>query len=154
MAGHIDNSVVIDAPLQLVWDMTNDIAGWPQLFSEYAETEILAQSENTVRFRLTTKPDEQGRVFSWVSERVAEPVTWTVRARRLDFGVFKYMNLFWEYQEIDGAGVLMRWVQDFEVRPDAPADDAGMTEHLNRHTRTQQQHIKKTIELVARKAAV
>ena len=39
----VDNSVVIDAPMELVWDMTNDVAGWPDLFTEYASAEILGR---------------------------------------------------------------------------------------------------------------
>ncbi|MCO8306936.1 polyketide cyclase, partial [Streptomyces sp. RKCA-744] len=35
MAGHTDNEVMIKAPFDLVWDMTNDLENWPQLFSEY-----------------------------------------------------------------------------------------------------------------------
>ena len=41
MAGHTDNAIVIDAPMDLVWEMTNDVPAWPQLFSEYAAAEIL-----------------------------------------------------------------------------------------------------------------
>ena len=36
MAGHTENEITIAAPLDLVWDMTNDLESWPQLFSEYA----------------------------------------------------------------------------------------------------------------------
>lgn len=38
MAGHTDNSITVDAPLDLVWDITNDIEKWPELFSEYASS--------------------------------------------------------------------------------------------------------------------
>jgi aromatase len=148
MAGHTDNSVVIDAPLDLVWRMTNDVASWPGLFSEYASTEILHTDGEAVRFRLTMHPDPQGRVWSWVSERVTDPADRTVRARRIETGAFKYMNLFWEYQEVPG-GVRMRWVQDFEMRPGGHADDAGMTAHLNRTSREQQERIRIQIEKAA-----
>jgi aromatase len=145
MAGHTDNSVVIQAPFDLVWTMTNDLTSWPHLFTEYAAVEILHQDTHTTRFRLTTHPDGQGRVWSWVSERVVDPEHGCVRARRIETGIFKYMNLFWEYVETD-AGVVLRWVQDFEVNPGAPTDDAGMTEHLNHSTHTQQANIKEVIE--------
>ncbi|MGH8906397.1 MAG: SRPBCC family protein [Egibacteraceae bacterium] len=145
MAGHTDNSVVIKAPLTLVWDMTNDVESWPRLFSEYASAEILEWDGDAVRFRLAMRPDAQGRVWSWVSERVPDPATHTVRSRRIETGVFKYMNLFWEYQETED-GVRMRWVQDFEMKPDAHTDDAGMTDHMNRSTRVQQARIKEIIE--------
>ena len=41
MPGHTENSVVINAPLDLVWQITNDLENWPSLFSEYASVEVL-----------------------------------------------------------------------------------------------------------------
>src|SRR5205085_7658727 len=35
--GHTDNSIMIDADLDHVWRMTNDLAAWPDLFTEYSE---------------------------------------------------------------------------------------------------------------------
>jgi aromatase len=45
MAARTENSVVIKAPLDLVWSRTNDVAGWPELFTEYAKAEILAEED-------------------------------------------------------------------------------------------------------------
>jgi len=152
MAGHTDNSVVIAAPMGLVWEVTNDVASWPSLFSEYAAAEILHRSEDTVRFRLTMHPDEQGRVWSWVSERTADPQTRTVRAHRVETGPFEHMHIRWEYREVDG-GVEMRWIQDFHMKPDAPVDDAAMTEHLNRNTKIQMGRIRGLVEASATRVA-
>ena len=64
-----DNSVLIAAPLDLVWERMNQIESWPNLFSEYAKAEILDRQGDTVTFRLTTHPDPEydGQVWSWVS---------------------------------------------------------------------------------------
>ncbi|MER5424650.1 SRPBCC family protein [Streptosporangium roseum] len=148
MAGHTDNAIVIKAPMELVWDMTNDVASWPQLFSEYATAEILERGGDTVTFRLTMHPDEEGRVWSWVSERTADPVKREVRAHRIETGPFEFMNIYWEYREVED-GVRMRWVQDFHMKPQAPADDDGMTEHLNRNTAIQMDRIKGLVEAAA-----
>lgn len=145
MAGHTDNEIVIDAPFDRVWRMTNDVANWPRLFSEYAEAVILEQRGDTVRFRLSLHPDENGKTWSWVSERTPDPATRTVRAHRVDTGVFKYMSLFWEYEDLGGR-VRMRWVQDFEMKPGAPLDDAGMTDRLNTNSAGQQKLIKDKVE--------
>lgn len=153
MAGHTDNSVLIDAPLDLVWAMTNDVPGWPLLFSEYAEAEVLAEHGDVVRFRLTTHPDPQGRVWSWVSERELDRAALLVRARRIETGIFKYMNLVWEYTPEPG-GVRLRWVQDFEVKSGAHTDDAGMADYLTRTTRAQQQHVKQCVEEAAASAVL
>ncbi|MFC4148485.1 SRPBCC family protein [Micromonospora mangrovi] len=152
MNGHTDNAIVIDAPLDLVWEMTNDVANWPHLFSEYASAEILTRNGPTVRFRLTLHPDEQGRSWSWVSERTADRRTLEVHAHRIETGVFEFMHINWTYQQTD-AGVRMRWVQDFHMKPDAPIDDAAMTERLNRNTVVQMRLIKDKVEAAARAGA-
>ncbi|MFC9427869.1 SRPBCC family protein [Streptomyces sp. NPDC056987] len=146
-----DNAIVVDAPLQLVWDMTNDVETWPQLFSEYAAAEILERDGATVRFRLTLHPDEQGRVWSWVSERTPDPVTRTVRARRIETGPFEFMDLYWSYVQTD-AGVEMRWQQEFTVRQGLPFGDPEMTERLNTNTRREMARVKGLVEEAARQA--
>ena len=151
MAAHTDNSVVIEAPLDLVWEMTNDVANWPNLFTEYAQADILEQGENSVTFRLTMHPDEDGKVWSWVSERTMDPATHTVKARRIETGPFEYMNIQCFYEPVDG-GTHMRWVQDFQMKPTAPVDDAWMEKNINTNTPIQMQAIKEKVEARARAA--
>ncbi|ELP70431.1 SRPBCC family protein [Streptomyces turgidiscabies] len=150
---HTDNTVVIDAPMELVWAMTNDVESWPGLFSEYAAAEILGRDGATVRFRLTLHPDENGAVWSWVSERTPDPETRTVRARRIETGPFEHMDIFWTYTGTDG-GVEMRWRQEFAVRSGLPFGDKEMTERLNTNTRREMARIKGLVEEAAARAAV
>ena len=145
MAGHTDNSVLIDAPMDLVWDITNDIESWPQLFSEYAKAEVLSREGNTVTFRLTMHPDANGTSWSWVSERTSDPATRTVRSHRVETGNFEHMNIFWEYTQEDG-GVRMRWVQDFHMKPQAPVNDEQMTDRINSNSKVQLALIKEKVE--------
>lgn len=145
MAAHTENEIVIAAPLALVWERTNDVANWPNLFTEYATAEILERRGDTIRFRLTMHPDEQGKVWSWVSERTADAATRTVTAHRVETGPFEYMNIQWFYEDVAG-GTRMRWVQDFQMKPTAPLDDAGMAARINTNTPGQMQAIKATIE--------
>jgi aromatase len=151
VAGHTDNAVVIDAPMELVWDMTNDVASWPSLFSEYSAAEILERRGDTVRFRLTMHPDEAGNAWSWVSERTVSPATRTVRAQRVEPGWFEYMQILWSYRATP-AGVEMRWIQDFAMRAEAPLDDAAMTGRLNANTAVQMKRIKELVEARAAEA--
>ena len=148
VAGHTDNSIVIDAPLELVWEMTNDVESWPQLFSEYASAEVLTRQGNTVTFRLTMHPGADGVAWSWMSERTADPATRTVRSHRVETGNFEYMDIFWDYTQEPG-GVRMRWTQDFHMKPTAPIDDQEMTQRLNNNTAVQMELIKKRIEAAA-----
>ncbi|MGP3949172.1 SRPBCC family protein [Streptomyces sp. 7N604] len=147
-----DNAIVIAAPMELVWDMTNDVETWPELFSEYAKAEILGREGATVRFRLTLHPDENGAVWSWVSERTPDPATRTVRARRIETGPFEYMDLHWTYTETDG-GVEMRWRQEFTVKSGLPFGDKEMTERLNTNTRREMARIKGLVEKAAAEQA-
>jgi aromatase len=149
MAGHTQNEITIAAPLDLVWDMTNDVASWPRLFSEYAAAEILERGDDTVRFRLTMHPDENGKVWSWVSEREPDRDTLSVRARRVETGPFAYMNIHWQYEKVP-EGTRMVWTQDFEMKPEAPVDDAWMTDNINRNSVTQMALIRDRIEQAAR----
>ncbi|MEU1807214.1 SRPBCC family protein [Streptomyces sp. NPDC019937] len=149
MTGHTDNDILIKAPLDLVWDMTNDLENWPNLFSEYASVEVLQRNGDTTTFRLTMHPDENGKVWSWVSERETARDVRTVWARRVETGPFAFMNIRWEYEE-EAGGTRMRWTQDFEMKPDAPVDDAGMTEHINRNSKIQMELIRDKIEQRAR----
>ncbi|MFG2194372.1 SRPBCC family protein [Streptomyces sp. NPDC048639] len=148
MASVTDNAIVIDAPMDLVWDMTNDVESWPQLFSEYAKAEILGRKGATLTFRLTLHPDENGAVWDWVSERTPDPVTRTVRARRIETGPFEFMNLLWTYTPTD-AGVEMRWRQEFAVRSGLPFGDKEMAERLNTNTRREMARIKGLVEKAA-----
>ncbi|MFH9350722.1 SRPBCC family protein [Kitasatospora sp. NPDC017646] len=145
MSGHTDNEIVINAPLDLVWEMTNDLENWPELFSEYASVEVLERDGDRVRFRLTMHPDENGKVWSWVSERVTDRSSLAVKARRVEPGPFEFMEIRWEYAEVP-AGTRMRWIQDFAMKPTAPVDDEGMVGHINRNSRIQMQLIREKVE--------
>lgn len=144
MPGHTENEIVIPAPLELVWDMTNDLENWPRLFGEYAAVEVLSRDGDITAFRLTMHPDENGKVWSWVSERQPDRDKLVVRARRVEPGPFQFMDIRWEYHEVPG-GTRMRWIQDFAMRPDAPLDDAAMTDRINRNSRIQMELIRDRI---------
>ncbi|MFV2084008.1 SRPBCC family protein [Micromonospora sp. LOL_021] len=149
--GHTENSVVIAAPVDLVWAVTNDVEHWPDLFTEYASVQIVHRHGDTVRFRLTMHPDENGTVWSWVSERTADRDRRRVLAHRVETGPFEYMRIRWDYAEVPG-GTRMTWVQDFAMRPTAPLDNAGMTERINTNSRIQLDIIRDRIETLARTA--
>lgn len=145
MAARTDNSIVIVAPLELVWAVTNDIENWPNLFTEYAEATILERKDNTILFRLTMHPDENGTKWSWVSERTADPATHTVKSHRVETGPFEHMNIEWYYEAVAG-GTRMRWVQEFHMKPQAPVNDEQMEARLNKNTQIQMSIIKEKIE--------
>lgn len=147
-----DNSIVIDAPLEFVWERMNDIEDWPNLYTEYAKAEVLEREGNSIRFRLETFPDPEydNKVWSWVSERTMDPETYTTKSRRIDLDnvPFARMDIEWFFEPVDG-GTKMRWVQDFAMKPDAPATEEQAAEYLNRNTVKQMSVIKERLEEAA-----
>ncbi|RBY75098.1 polyketide cyclase [Geodermatophilus sp. TF02-6] len=149
--GHTDNSIVIDADIDFVWRMTNDLQNWPDLFTEYASVDILDHTGDTYRFRLTMHPDENGKVWSWVSERTLDEAAHRVVARRVEPGPFEFMDIEWTYAP-EGDGTRMRWVQDFRMRPEAPVDTAGMTQRINANSKVQMAVIRDKVQDAAQRA--
>jgi aromatase len=147
-AGHTDNSVYIDADIDHVWRMTNDLRSWPDLFTEYSEVEILAETDTWFRFRLKMHPDESGRSWSWVSERTLDEAAREVRAKRVEPGPFEFMDIRWTYAP-EGRGTRMRWVQDFRMRPDAPIDTEGMTRRIDANSKVQMAVIRDKVQAAA-----
>ena len=145
--GRTDNSVVVDRPLDEVWQRMNDLENWPNLFTEYATAEILEREGNTVKFRLTTHPDPEydGQVWTWVSERTVDPETHTVKAHRIETGPFKYMDIEWFFEPAEG-GTKMRWVQEFSMKPEAPANDEQAEQYINNNTKEQMSVLKERLE--------
>jgi aromatase len=152
MSGHTEQSVLIEAPFQLVWDMTNDVDNWPNLFTEYAEATVLERAGDSVTFRLTMHPDENGTVWSWISRRTPDLVRREVHAHRLETGPFEYMHIYWAYRE-EAGGVRMTWIQDFRMRSTAPVTDEQMTDRLNVNSPVQLDVIKHKVEAAAGRLA-
>lgn len=146
MAGHTENSIQIDAPVAFVFQRTNDLASWTQLFTEYARVDILQQEENLFVFRLTTHADESGKAWSWISWRRIYPDEWRIEAARIEpLTPFASMHIRWFYDE-QANGTRMRWEQDFTVAPTAPFSEADAVEYINRNSKIQMGVIKKRLE--------
>ncbi len=150
MAAHTDNAIEISAPLEFVWDRMMDVESWPSLFSEYAKAEVIEAEGDRVVFRLTTHPDPEsdGQVWSWTSERIADPASHSSKSRRIETGPFQYMNIEWSFEATEG-GTRMRWVQEFSMKPEAPADDEHAEQYMNKSTKEQMRVIKERLETQA-----
>src|SRR5262249_4788231 len=86
VSAHTENSMFVAGDIDFVWTMTNDLASWPDLFTEYASVDILERDERRYLFRLTMHPDENGAVWSWVSERILDPEKHRAVAHRVETG--------------------------------------------------------------------
>ena len=147
MAAHTDNSVLVEAPRDFVWARMMNIEDWPNLFSEYAQAEVIEQDGDRVQFRLTTHPDPEydGQVWSWVSERAADPDNYSRSRAGSRPGRSSSWSIEWFFEEVEG-GTNMRWVQDFSMKPGAPANDEQAEEYMNKNTKEQMGIIKERLE--------
>ena len=138
---HTKNTVFIKAEYGRVFDITNDIERWPELFDEYTDAKVLAREGDKITFQLTNK---EGK--SWRSSRILDKSGYKCTASREEpMFPFKYMNLLWTYTEKDG-GVDMTWEQDFEMDEKAPVDNATAVIRINEHSKKNMQRIKELIE--------
>jgi len=141
--GHTVNSIVINASYDLVFDISNKIERWTDLFGkEYAKADVLEHKGNEITFRLT---DEEGK--SWVSKRWLYKDQKFAYAQRWDpLFPFQYMKIVWFYTETP-EGIKMTWIQDFEM-------DAKFTKYtpeqiegfINKHSQDNMKTFKKVIE--------
>jgi aromatase len=140
------NEIWINRDIDTVFDVTNQIDRWKDLFSEYQESTIISRDGNKIKFKLTTYPDENGRIKSWVSERVINKENYNCEAVRIDPKFpFSFMIIYWEYKSQKN-GTLMKWVQKFETDPDSKMTDKQLEEYLNKNTKIQMSVIKEKIE--------
>jgi aromatase len=138
-------SIWIAAPPDEVFAITNDVARWPDLFSEYRGATVLS-SEGEGRFaklvfELSNKEGERWRSWRILDhrERVA------IAQRGEPKFPFLYMHLTWTY-EPSGGGVQMTWLQDFEIDPAAPVTNEQALGRMTDHMAKNQVHFKEVLE--------
>ena len=155
--GHTVNSIVINAPYELVFDISNKIERWTELFGkEYAKADVLERKGNEITFRLT---DEDGK--SWVSKRwLYKDLKFAYAQRWEPLFPFKYMKIVWFYTiegnsplEKQGTvpnGIKMSWIQDFEMDPKFTKFTAEQIEgFINKHSQDNMKIFKQVIEAEA-----
>ncbi|MBN2482928.1 MAG: SRPBCC family protein [Candidatus Omnitrophica bacterium] len=138
---HTVNSIVINAPYEKVFDMSNDISRWKEFFSEYTASEVIRQEGNKITFQLT---HQNGN--SWISYRLLGKEDKYAYACRLEpMFPFEYMKIIWLYRETSG-GIEMKWIQDFSMDKKAKFNDAQVEEIINNHSQENLKRFKELIE--------
>jgi len=145
--GHTCNSIIINAPYELVFDISNDIPRWTELFGGgYTLAEVVKKEDNKITFRLT---DDEGK--SWQSWRLLAKDKFFAYAEREEPKFpFKYMKIVWLYTP-KAEGVEMSWIQHFEMSEKAKFDDEQVEGFINKHSRENLETFKKIIEKDAAK---
>lgn len=147
---HTRNEITINAPYDLVFDISNKIERWTELFGkEYVKAEVLDRKGNEITFRLT---DDENK--SWVSKRwLDKEHRYAVASRHDPMFPFKYMKIVWFYNETP-AGVQMIWIQDFEMDPKFTKFTGEQIEgFVNEHSRHNMKIFKEVIEKEAAQPA-
>ncbi|HBG62410.1 MAG: hypothetical protein A2Y03_03775 [Omnitrophica WOR_2 bacterium GWF2_38_59] len=140
--GHTNNSIIIDAPYEAVFDISNNIERWTELFGgEYVEAKVLSIEGNRIEFKLTNKEGQ-----SWTSFRLLyKEHKFTYAQKNEPTFPFKFMKIVWLYTEVEG-GVLMTWIQDFEMDPGAKFTDEKVVDLVNEHSQDNLKIFKAIIE--------
>lgn len=138
---HTVNRIVINAPYEKVFDMSNDINRWKEYFDEYTDSQITAKEGNKITFKLAHKNGT-----SWTSVRWLFKDQMYTYAERLEPKFpYVYMKLIWLYRETQ-AGIEMTWIQDFTMDAKAKFNDSQMEEGMNKHSGENLKRFKKIIE--------
>ncbi len=145
--GHTCNSVIINAPYDLVFDISNDIPRWTELFgSEYKKAEIIEKEDNKITFRLTDDEDK-----SWVSSRLLfKDKFFTYSERQEPKFPFTYMKIVWLYTP-KPEGVELTWIQHFQMDEKAKFNDVQVEGFINKHSKDNLLIFKRVIEEAAGK---
>ena len=141
--GHTRNSIVINAPYDLVFDISNHIERWTELFGdEYVKADVLSRKDNRIEFRLT---DKDGN--SWTSFRLLfKEHKFAYAQKNEPTFPFKYMKIIWLYTPVE-EGVLMTWIQDFETDPKFEKfTDEQIVGFVNEHSQHNMKIFKTVIE--------
>jgi aromatase len=148
--GHTRNSIVINAPYSLVFDISNTIERWTELFGkEYASADVLERTGNEITFRLT---DEDKK--SWVSKRwLFKEQKFAYASRHEPMFPFRYMKIIWLYNETP-EGIEMIWMQDFALDEKfTKFTETQIEGFINEHSQHNMKIFKKVIEAEAKVTA-
>ena len=145
--GHTCNSIIINASYDLIFDISNDIPRWTELFgSEYKKAEIVEKKDNKITFRLT---DDEGK--NWVSWRLLFKDKFFTYSERHDPKFpFKYMKIIWLYTQ-KPEGMELTWIQHFEMDDKAKFNDEQVEGFINKHSKDNLKIFKEVIEKSAKK---
>jgi len=145
--GHTCNSIIINAPYDLVFEISNDFPRWTELFgTEYKKAEIVKKEGNKVTFRLTDDEDK-----SWQSWRLLfKDKFFTYSEREEPKFPFKFMKIIWLYTQKD-QGVELTWIQHFEMDDKAKFNDEQVEGFINKHSKDNLLIFKNVIEKAVRK---
>jgi aromatase len=141
----IQHSILIDSAPKTVFEVTNDIDRWTELFDSYVVSEVLTR-EDAGRFSKLTFRLRNTEGQEWRSWRILDHLELvSISEREEPRYPFTFMHLRWVYLSEDG-GTRMIWILDFELDPDLAEREQTMIEHMDDHGRQNQLRLKSMLE--------
>ena len=140
--GHTCNSIIINAPYELIFDISNTIPRWTELFgSEYKEAIVVQKEKNKITFNLT---DKEGR--TWQSFRLLFKENYLAYAEREEPRFpFEFMKIIWLYTP-KPEGIELTWIQHFKMDSKAAFTDEQVEGFINQHSKENLKIFKAVIE--------
>ena len=144
--GHTVNSILIKAPYDKVFEISNDIPRWTELFGgEYTAAKVVKQEGNKITFQLTNNDGN-----SWQSFRLLFKENYFTYAQKMEPTFpFQWMKIIWLYTPRPD-GILMTWIQDFTMDEKAKFDDTKVEGFINKHSQDNLKIFKDVIEKEAK----
>jgi hypothetical protein len=140
----ITRSVVVDAPVGLTFEVSNQIDQWPKMVPEYLKAEILRREGRKIWFRLTNQDD-----MSWVSWRMLYPPYMAYAERFEPVAPFVFNQLTWIYHAMPGNRTHMTWDMYFELPQEMKHEENAWAERMAEHTEANQKMMCAYIESLA-----
>lgn len=140
--GHTCNSIIINAPYDLIFDISNTIPRWTELFGgEYKEAIVVKKEKNKITFKLT---DKEGR--TWQSYRLLFKENYLAYAEREEPKFpFEFMKIIWLYNP-KPEGIELTWIQHFKMDRKAAFTDEQVEGFINQHSKENLKIFKAVIE--------
>lgn len=140
--GHTCNSIIINAPYDLIFDISNTIPRWTELFGgEYKEAIVVKKEKNKITFKLT---DKEGR--TWQSFRLLFKENFLAYAEREEPKFpFEFMKIIWLYTP-KPEGIELTWIQHFKMDSKAAFTDEQVEGFINQHSKENLKIFKAVIE--------
>jgi len=140
--GHTCNSIIINAPYDVIFDISNTIPRWTELFGgEYKEAIVVKKEKNKITFKLT---DKEGR--SWQSFRLLFKENYLAYAEREEPKFpFEFMKIIWLYTP-KPEGIELTWIQHFKMDSKAAFTDEQVEGFINQHSKENLKIFKAVIE--------
>lgn len=140
--GHTCNSIIINAPYDVIFDISNTIPRWTELFGgEYKEAIVVKKEKNKITFKLT---DKEGR--TWQSYRLLFKENYLAYAEREEPKFpFEFMKIIWLYTP-KPEGIELTWIQHFKMDSKAAFTDEQVEGFINQHSKENLKIFKAVIE--------